>query len=323
MPRSADRYIAPTEDSRDFFAASSRPPSGMPVLTRARRPDRPAAKRPRRGRPNRARLGVVLLALIVAGVVGGVALTQAIGRKSAATPVGCSVPGLSGSDAFQLSTDQAQNAAIIAAVAFKLGLPDHAVTVGLATALRESRLENLSYGDLDSLGLFQQRPSQGWGTPAQILDPVYAATAFYQHLEQVPGWQTMPVTDAAQSVQHSATPLAYAPYESEARAVAAALTGETPAAFACRLDGFSGPAPAVSALPAAAVQEMGSSLLGAPVSSQKVGWQLASWAVGHAWRYHVQAVTFESWRWTATSGRWVNTPGAVTASSAVQVDYGS
>jgi hypothetical protein len=296
----------------------------MPAVTRARRIDRRAAERPLRGRGAGARPVVVLLAFILAGaVVGGVALAKAVGRKSPTTPVGCRVPALSGSGTFQLSTDQAQNATIIAAVAFKLGLPDHAVTVGLATALRESRLENLTYGDLDSLGLFQQRPSQGWGTPAQILDPVYAATAFYQHLEQVPGWETMAVTDAAQTVQHSATPLAYAPYESEARAVAAALTGETPAAFSCRLDGFSGDAPAVSALPAAATQEMGATLLGAPVSSQKVGWALASWAVGHAWRYHLQAVTFGTWRWTADSGRWVNTRGAVAASLAVRVDYGS
>ncbi len=295
----------------------------MPAVTRAGLIDRPAAKRTLRGGPAGARRVLVLLAVIVAGAVaGGVALIQAAWHTPT-TPAGCRVPALSGSGTFKLSTDQAQNATIIAAVAFKLGLPDHAVTVGLATALRESRLENLTYGDLDSLGLFQQRPSQGWGTPAQILDPVYAATAFYQHLERVPGWETMAVTDAAQSVQHSATPLAYAPYETEARAVAAALTGETPAAFDCRLDGFSGAAPAVSALPAAAVRERGSTLLGAPVSSQKVGWALASWAVGHAWRYHVQAVTFGNWRWTATSGRWVNTPSAVAASPAVQVDYGS
>jgi hypothetical protein len=295
----------------------------MPAVTRARRLDRPAAKRPLRGRRAGARRVLVLVAVIVAGAVaGGVALTQT-GRKAPTPPVGCRVPALSGSGTFQLSTDQAQNATTIAAVAFKLGLPDHAVTVGLATALRESRLENLTYGDLDSLGLFQQRPSQGWGTPAQILDPVYAATAFYQHLEQVPGWETMAVTDAAQTVQHSATPLAYAPYESEARAVAAALTGETPAAFACRLDGFNGAAPALSALPAAAIRELGSNLLGAPMSSQKVGWELASWAVGQAWRYHLQAVTFGTWRWTAISGRWVNTPTAVAASPAVQVDYGT
>lgn len=237
-------------------------------------------------------------------------------------PVGCSVPALSGTGTFLLSTDQAQNATIIAAVAFKLGLPDHAVTIGLATALRESRLQNLTYGDLDSLGLFQQRPSQGWGSPTQILDPVYAATVFYQHLEQVPGWQTMAVTDAAQTVQRSATPLAYAPYEGEARSLAAALTGETPAAFACHLDGFSGAIPAASALPAAATQETGSALLGVPVSSTKVGWELASWAVGHAWRYHLQAVTFGSWRWTASSGRWDSVRGAVAGPPTVQVDYG-
>ena len=71
-------------------------------------------------------------------------------------------------------------------------------------ALQESGLHNLSYGDRDSLGLFQQRPSQGWGTPAQIMSPRHAAAAFYRRLSRIAGWQAMPVTEAAQTVQHSA-----------------------------------------------------------------------------------------------------------------------
>jgi hypothetical protein len=89
--------------------------------------------------------------------------------------------------------------------------------------MQESGLRNLDFGDRDSLGLFQQRPSQGWGTPAQILDPTYAATKFYQKLIAVPGWRQLPLTVAAQRVQVSAYPDAYAKWEPDARAVVATV----------------------------------------------------------------------------------------------------
>ena len=101
-----------------------------------------------------------------------------------------------------LTPDQAQNAALIANIAVTRGLPDHAATVAIATAMQESRLTNLDYGDLDSLGLFQQRPSQGWGTAEQVSDMTYATNIFYDHLLQVPDWETIPVEDAAQEVRH-------------------------------------------------------------------------------------------------------------------------
>ncbi len=94
-----------------------------------------------------------------------------------------------------------------------MGAPPRASLVALATAMQESTLHNLDYGDRDSLGLFQQRPSQGWGTPAQVTDPVHATTIFLQRLLAVPGWETMPVTVAAQTVQRSAFPQAYAKWE--------------------------------------------------------------------------------------------------------------
>jgi hypothetical protein len=122
-----------------------------------------------------------------------------------------------------LSPSQVENATTIARVAVERGLPDHAVTVALATALQESGLENLNYGDRDSLGLFQQRPSQGWGTPAQVTDPRYAAGKFYDSLVQVPGWQWLPVTVAAQEVQRSAFPDAYAKWEGLATDLCKAL----------------------------------------------------------------------------------------------------
>jgi hypothetical protein len=226
------------------------------------------------------------------------------------------VPGGS----YSITPTQAQNAAIIAAVALRMGLPDHAVTVALATSLQESQLLNLPYGDQDSLGLFQQRPSQGWGTSTQVMDPNYAASAFYDHLAQLSGWQTMPVTEAAQLVQHSATPDAYATWETEARSLARALTGEVPTGLTCHLDGFSGPAPPPSALLQAALTEMGSQLIGAPVST-KTGWQVASWAVAHADNYHLNSVSFGGWTWTVASGTWasISGSGAGTAQDTVVV----
>jgi hypothetical protein len=115
-------------------------------------------------------------------------------------------------------------------------MPARAATIALATAYQESGLRNVEYGDRDSLGLFQQRPSQGWGTRAQILDPYYATNAFYEALAQVDGYTALPITEAAQRVQRSAFPGAYADHEQDARVLASALTGNSKAAFWCTVD---------------------------------------------------------------------------------------
>jgi hypothetical protein len=119
-----------------------------------------------------------------------------------------------------LSKEQMANAKAIVHVAKKMGLPDRAAVIGVATALQESKLNNYGHlgalNDHDSQGLFQQRPSAGWGSPEQITDPDYAATVFYQGLMRVNGWQDMPLTDAAQAVQVSAFPYAYAQWELQA-----------------------------------------------------------------------------------------------------------
>jgi len=133
--------------------------------------------------------------------------------------------------------DQAANAATISAVALRRGLPEQAVVIAVATAIQESKLRNIEYGDRDSVGLFQQRPSQGWGTEAQLLDPVYSASRFFDALVQVPGYTELPVTVAAQRVQRSAYPTAYADHEDEGRVVAAVLVGRSPGALACSLRG--------------------------------------------------------------------------------------
>lgn len=127
------------------------------------------------------------------------------------------VPGL------PLPEEQVPIAQAVIATGAQMGISAHGQVVALATALQESNLRNLPYGDRDSLGVFQQRPSMGWGTPAQILDPVYASQKFYEGLQKIDGWEEMPVTEAAQAVQRSAYPDAYAKHEPLATALQQAI----------------------------------------------------------------------------------------------------
>lgn len=119
--------------------------------------------------------------------------------------------------------EQVPNAKKIQATGVALKVPPRGQVVALATALQESGLRNLSYGDRDSLGLFQQRPSQGWGTAQQVRDPVHASTSFYTRLKKVSGWQSLTVAQAAQAVQASGFPDAYAKWEPLATALQKAL----------------------------------------------------------------------------------------------------
>jgi murein DD-endopeptidase MepM/ murein hydrolase activator NlpD len=116
--------------------------------------------------------------------------------------------------------EQTKNAATIVTVGAAMQVPRRGWVIAVATAMQESGLRNLDHrgqtNDHDSLGLFQQRPSQGWGTREQILDPRHAATAFYHKLLTIPGWQLLPLTEAAQQVQRSAYPDAYAQWETAA-----------------------------------------------------------------------------------------------------------
>jgi len=137
-----------------------------------------------------------------------------------------STSGTGETQATQLSAVQIGNARIIYDVSASLALPPQAPVIAIATAGQESRLINLPSGTADSLGLFQQRPSQGWGSPAQIMQPVYAATMFYAALVRIPGWQSLPVTVAAQDVQHSAYPDSYAQWQPLAETLAAEFSGQ-------------------------------------------------------------------------------------------------
>jgi hypothetical protein len=252
---------------------------------------------------------LLVVAAVVVALAGGALGLKLLLTPSTSQPLGCEISGTS----YTLDFEQAANATTIAAVGKRLGLPDHAVTIALAAALQESRLQNLPYGDRDSRGLFQQRPSQGWGTAEQVMTPRYAATAFFQHLAAVPGWPTLPVTAAAQRVQRSGSPTAYAQWEAVARAMARATTGEVAAGFTCRV-----PDPPASTATASLAEtmalELGDPSVATPVAAPR-GWTVSSWLVGHANRFGITSVSYAGQRWTSAGGAWQADPSASTAVS--------
>lgn len=279
-------------------------------------PPRPRTPRVRRSR-SRVRRRIALVAAASATVVTAGIVLAVTGGPASVPAAQCSVT--SGADTYSLTPDQAANAATISSVAAYEGLPDHAVTIALATAFQESKLINLGYGDRDSLGLFQQRPSQGWGTPTQIADPAYASTAFYRALVRLPHWQTDSVDVAAQAVQHSADGTAYAQWTDEARALAIALTGERPAGLTCGGGTLSTSKATTtttrSQVEARVMAALGSSALTPPTAAR--GWSAATWLVAHSQSYGITTVSYGGRTWTAAKGAW-----EPSASGAVAVSYG-
>ncbi len=129
--------------------------------------------------------------------------------------------------------DQAHYASIIVGLSVRRGLPPRAASIAMATVYQETGIRNLSYGDRDSVGLFQQRPSQGWGSVRQLSDPYYATGKFYDALVKIDGWESGDINDVAQRVQRSGYPEAYRDHESDARVLASTLTGHSPGGFRC------------------------------------------------------------------------------------------
>lgn len=284
---------------------------------------------------------VVGLAVVVTVVAVGVAVLKATDSIVGGPSGDCTVT-VEG-HTVDLSGEQAENASLIAATAVRRGMPARAASIALATAYQESKLANIDYGDRDSLGLFQQRPSQGWGTREQILDPVYATNAFYDALARVSGYESMEITVAAQRVQRSAYPDAYADHEADGRALASALTGHSPASFSCDLDGGApeaeteltgtGLTPRADAARKELLERFGRLTLGGfdpegvrsghmegsahydgraidvfvrPINQRNnvKGWALAHWAVANAARLDIRTVIFDDRVWTAGRDGW-------------------
>ena len=182
------------------------------------------------------KLGVTIQALLAANGLTAASIIYA--GRTLVVPGAASAPVTQvaqvGTAVTPLSPTMKANALTIIAVGKQRGVPEYGIIVALAAAAQESGLQNLAYGDLDSVGLFQQRPSSGWGSVAQLENTTYAAQLFYggpsnpnrgitRGLLDIPGWQSMTVTQAAQAVQISAYPTAYAKWETSARAWYAAL----------------------------------------------------------------------------------------------------
>ncbi|WP_020670200.1 M23 family metallopeptidase [Amycolatopsis nigrescens] len=169
--------------------------------------------------------GCVALApvLFLSATLGAILGTDS--ASSSGDVVACSTTGTPTGSVAGYGPDQMANAATIVAVGKQRGVPEYGWVIAIATAITESGLRNLDFGDRDSLGLFQQRPSMGWGSAQQVTDPTYAAGQFYQHLLALPNWQQMGLAPAAQAVQASGFPDRYAKFEPDARQIVGALTG--------------------------------------------------------------------------------------------------
>jgi len=244
------------------------------------------------------------------------------GPKHSVTPPAPPPPGCqagTGGAAIPLDTGQAGIAATIAGIAARHRLPQRAVTIALAAALQESQLQNLDYGDRDSVGVFQQRPSQGWGTTAEIEDPVYATTRFFAALVKVPGYTKMPVGQAAQDVQHSADGSAYEQWVGIATQLTGYFTGTRPAEVSCWYTpaGHADLAGALKQLTQTFGPQGKDAVLvrmttdrsakknreETVVHVQRAGaWTVAGWLVAHAQRYGISQIRYAGYVWNAANG---------------------
>ncbi|MBG0833457.1 hypothetical protein HS041_37790 [Planomonospora sp. ID67723] len=246
----------------------------------------------------------IVTVLAVAITVGVFVLINRIGTLTDAGD-GCTVTTPDGT--LDLEIEQAQVSAAIAGVAHRRKLPERAVVIAYATGIQESKLYNLPFGDRDSVGVFQQRPSQGWGTPEQLLDPVYAAGKFFSALVKVKDYRKIPLHEAAQEVQRSADGSLYAQHEENAKILAAAFTGRVPHAVHCWFppEG-SEETPAPSPAPGKAERELARTL-GAgttlAASSRRRGWLITTWSLAHAQKYGLRTIRYDGRAWSVTGGK--------------------
>jgi hypothetical protein len=277
-----------------------------------------------------------LIVLIVIAALLGVGAYLAYSAYQRFVVQVLTVPGCQagiGQNAVPLDFGQAADAATVAGVAARDHLPAAALTVAYATAFQESKLENLSYGDRDSVGIFQQRPSQGWGSATQLQDPAYAAQAFFGALVKVPKYAAIPVYQAAQAVQHSADGYAYQQYAQTGAQLAADFTAR-PHAVTCWYSP-SAQAADENVSPRlnlhAAAEEL-DSVFGTPgqggalkgvtrirsgsadqiTAAPGAGWTVANWLVAHASSYGITQVSYAGYQWNAqlSETSWQTDPSA-------------
>jgi hypothetical protein len=238
---------------------------------------------------------VAVVALVVVGVVVGArALLHSLSTTS--TSESCTI------GSYEIDTQQAVVTSQMVGVVINRQLPERAAVLAIAAGLQESKLRNLASGDgdRDSVGVLQQRPSQGWGSIEELGDVHFATGAFLTALVKLPNWQTMPLADAIQAVQISADGSAYAKHEPEAQALADAFMGTTPAAITCSF-----PKPTQVATPAQVSASLITDLPVNPPSTTSdsisvpgAGWATAAWFVANADRLGIQSVDYANRNWT-------------------------
>lgn len=246
---------------------------------------------------------VAVLAVVAAGIIAVRAIVRAFQTHFSSSS--CTV------GSYQLDTSQASVAAQMVGAAskrFNPALPKRASVLALMAGLQESKLTNIppGQGDRDSVGVLQQRPSQGWGhyRAAPLTDVTEATYEFLSHLVKVPNWRTKAPADAIQAVQISADGSAYAKHEDEARALAEALLGERPAAISCSID-----KPTEVASPHRVIALLRHQLpVNPPAASGRTirvpgaGWQTTAWFVANADRLGIDSVSYGGKRWSRGDG---------------------
>ena len=267
-------------------------------------------------RSTRLVITLVVVAAVAAGAVVGVRALFRVAKHTLAYTY-CTV------GAYEIDPSQASVAAqMVGEVSrYSPALPERAAVLVLAAALQESKLANLAGGDRDSVGVLQQRPSQGWGNPpgnAASLENVTEATKeFLDKLVKIDGWQTMDLADAVQAVQISADGSLYAQYEDEGQTLADALQGHQAAAITCTIN-----KPTVVATPATVVTELRAQLpvnpptaVGKTITVPGAAWETAAWFVANADRLGVASVSYDGKTWTRDH-QWRTSTASTTAVTA-------
>ncbi|HEY5822486.1 MAG TPA: hypothetical protein VIT20_10950 [Propionibacteriaceae bacterium] len=270
--------------------------------------------------PTRRGIGCLVVAFLML-VAGGIGIFFWLRGQGLTDPV----PGqqrcvaTAGDQSVTLDLDQAHFTSIIVGLSVRRGLAPRAASIAMATVYQETGIRNLDYGDRDSVGLFQQRPSQGWGTVKQIMDPYYSTGKFYDALVKVKNWETDDINDVAQKVQRSGYPEAYRDHEADARVLASALTGQSPGGFSCLDRSNSGGK--TKAMTTALNKSFGKldlksteSITTIVAEDRKLAWAYAHFAVANAKYYGVTTVTIGNQQWQTQS---INLPTWDTAPEAL------
>jgi hypothetical protein len=261
---------------------------------------------------SRSRSGAIYTAIVVAfALVAAIVIRALWNTATNSTYEHCTV------GSFDVDTSQAAVASTMVGVVTTRALPERAAVLVLAAALQESKLRNLppNAGDRDSVGVLQQRSSQGWGTETQLNDVRFATGAFLDALVKLPNWQTRDLAETVQEVQISADGSAYARHEGEAQALADALAGIQPAAITCTFKKPTQVAPVATVAKQVAkdlpVKPPAAS--GLTVNVPGAAWQTAAWFVANANRLGIDQVAYRGKKWTRAKG-WKPASAAPTAS---------